>query len=312
MKTLDLSILIVSYNTRELTLQCLESVYFQTSCIAFEVIVVDNDSHDGSVDSIKKGFPQVRLFAEKKNHGFARGTNIAAEYACGEYLLLLNPDTVILDGAVQKLMSFAINHPEAGVVGGRTLFPDGSLNPSSCWGKQTLWSTFLRTLGISSFLKKYEFFNPEEIGCWQRDTVREVDIVTGCLFLIRNNLWKQMEGLDEKFFMYGEEADLCLRIWDTGLKCMIDPNVNIIHYDGASEKIRSEKIIRLFSAKALLFKKHRSAFAALIGIILLDVLVLNRIAALMILSSLKLKAKEDLKNWIEIWHGKSRWHSVQT
>src|SRR5687768_13513466 len=130
---MDVSILIISYNTRQLTLRCLRSVYEQTREVSFEVIVCDNASSDGSADAISREFPQVQLVALAENVGFARANNmIAQQEARGKYLLLLNPDTEILEGAVQKAVAFAEGKPDAGVVGGRTYFADRRLNQTSC------------------------------------------------------------------------------------------------------------------------------------------------------------------------------------
>ena len=127
-----ISVLIVSYNTREMTLACLRSVAAQTQT-AHEVIVLDNKSQDGSVEAIAAEFPDVQLMAEQDNHGFAKGNNIAAKRARGDYILLLNPDTIVLNGAIDQLVAFAERKPEAKIWGGRTLFGDHSLNTSSCW-----------------------------------------------------------------------------------------------------------------------------------------------------------------------------------
>src|SRR5688500_1121742 len=122
----DLSIIIISYNTKEMTLDCLKSIFEQTSGISFEVIVLDNASRDNSAEAIAAGFPQVKLIAHQENLGFAGGNNLAARKAAGEYILLINPDTVVLDGAIQKLFRFAEDNPAAGVWGWRTLFGDKS------------------------------------------------------------------------------------------------------------------------------------------------------------------------------------------
>ena len=158
---MDASIIIVSYNTCKLTLECIESVYRQTAEIDFEIIVVDNSFSAGSADAIKNNYPGVDLIASKENLGFARANNLAAEHAGGDYLLLLNSDTVVLEGAIQKLLSFAESRADAGIFGGSTFFPDGSRDPSSCWSKPTLWSTFCIASGLTSIFRKTKLFNPE-------------------------------------------------------------------------------------------------------------------------------------------------------
>src|SRR5689334_3297229 len=231
------SIIIVSYNTREMTLECLRSIVRETQ-EAFEIIVVDNRSTDGSADAIAAEFPHIDLRRPDKNLGFARANNVAALEAQGDFILLLNPDTVVLDRAIDRLLAFADANPSAGIWGGRTLYGDRTLNPSSCWGRMTLWSLCCSSIGLTAAMKSHEFFNPEGYGAWQRDSVRQVDIVTGCLLLIRRTLWQELRGFDPTYFMYGEEADLCLRAAKRGARPMLTPEATIIHYGSASDTYR--------------------------------------------------------------------------
>ncbi len=252
------SVIVVSYNTRAMTIDCIASVLEQTS-VPYELIVLDNASPDGSAAAIAGAFPPesgVRLIASPENLGFARGNNVAAREATGDYILLLNPDTLVLDHAIDRLVAFAGRVPEAGIWGGRTLYDDGSLNPFSCWGRMTAWSLTCRLLGLTAIFRSSEFFNPEVYGAWPRDSEREVDIVTGCLFLIARETWDRLGGFDPAFVMYGEEVDLCLRARAAGLRPAITPEATIIHYRGASEKVRSDKMVRLLRSKSE--ESHRS------------------------------------------------------
>jgi GT2 family glycosyltransferase len=261
----NLSILMVNWNTREMTLACLRSLYAQTERTRFEVILVDNGSADGSADAIAREFPQVRLIAESDNHGFAKATNMAAEAARGRYLLLLNTDTVVLDQAIDRLVDFAGEHPAAGIWGGRTLFADGSLNPTSCWARITPWSTFCFALGLSGFAARSRLLNPEGLGGWARDSVRQVDIVSGCFFLIEADFWRKLGGFDPAFFMYGEEADLCARASAAGAKPMMTPEAAIIHYGGGSGAKRANTIGYIFGARIGLIQRQLSGFARIFG-----------------------------------------------
>lgn len=252
----DLSILIVSYNTREMTLECLRSVYAQTAGVRFEIIVVDNDSSDDSAGAIEREAPAATLIRLTNNIGFAAANNLAALRARGKYLLLLNPDTVVLDGAVQKLVAFARRRPEAGIWGGRTVFADGRLNPTSCWMRQSLWGAFCRGMGLSGAFRRSAMFNPEAMGAWPRNSERDVDIVTGCFFLIRTDLWRSLGGFDPAFFMYGEEADLCLRARALGARPRVTPEATIIHHGGASETVKPDKLVRLNRARMQLIRRH--------------------------------------------------------
>ena len=256
-----LTIIVVTYNTRDLTLACLETVRTQTRETSYELIVVDNASADGSADAIAARFPparfpNLRLIRSAENIGFARANNRAAEQARGAWLLLLNPDTEVHDGAIDRLVAFAEANPGHPVYGGRTVFPDGSLNIASCWNRITPWSAFCRATGLTALFKRTDLFDPEAIGPWQRDSVREVDLVVGCFLLIRTELWRELGGFDERFWMYGEEADLCLRATRGRRRPIITPEATIMHLVGAASATRADKVIAVAKARATLMRRH--------------------------------------------------------
>lgn len=305
---IPVSLLLVSYNTRDITVACLRSVYDQTAgFLDFEVLIVDNASSDGSADAVAAAFPAATLVRSPENLGFAAANNLAAREASGEWLLLLNPDTVVLDHAIDKLLAFAQTHPEASIFGGRTLFADGSLNIKSCWRRPTPWSAFCIATGLTSMFPNSSLFAPESFGPWKRDSVRQVDIVSGCFLLIRRSLWNQLGGFDPAFFMYGEEADLCLRASKLGHKCLICPDATIIHYGGASEKVRADKMVRLFSAKALLFHRHWSPLASRFGIRMLDLWALTRTAAFGLLCLLQPRRRDAYDTWRNVFRRRHQW-----
>ena len=177
----------------------------------------------------------------------------------GEFLLLLNPDTVLLDDAVEGILTFARNRPEARIWGGRTLFADGSLNPTSCWRDPTLWSLLCQITGLNKIFPGSELFNPEPYGNWDRSSEREVEMVTGCFFLIRREFWNELGGFDPDYFIYAEEADLCHRARLRGARPAVTPDVAIVHHGGGSQKQRGPRIVRLFRGKATFIRKHWSA-----------------------------------------------------
>lgn len=262
----ELTVIIVSYNTRDLTLKSLETLYATSSSVPMRVVVFDNASADGSADAIAEHFPQAELIRSPENIGFARANNQVAESITSEWMLLLNPDTEVHDGAIANLLAFSRKHPEAGITGGRTVFPDGSLNIASCWRRMTPWSLFCTTFYLTRLFPKSEFFNPEAMGGWKRDTVRKVDIVVGCFLMIPTALWRQLNGFDPRYFMYGEEADLCLRAARMGYRPMITPDAQIMHLVGASSAKRADKIVRVAKAKATLIRDHWSGWLAPVGI----------------------------------------------
>lgn len=305
------SVIVVSFNTRELTLACLESVFAETKATDFELIVVDNASSDGSAEKIESRFPSVTLIASNVNVGFAAANNLAAERARGEFLLLLNPDTLILEDAIGRIIAFAHRYPEAQIWGGRTLFGDGSLNPASCFRRMTLWNQFCRSTGIGSICKSSPIFNSEFYGGWKRDRIREVDVVTGCFFLIRRALWQRLGGFDPLFFMYGEETDLCLRARAMGARPMVTPEATIVHYGGASERVVADKLVRLFKAKATLIRRHWSPWKQGLGLGLMRLLPLTRIAGFWVSAQVTRQdgASGQLQQWLRIWARRREWLS---
>jgi len=308
-KQYDVSIIVVSYNTRDMTLECLRSIFRETQLIDFEIIVIDNASTDGSADAIAAEFGERILFiASPENIGFAAGNNMAATKAKGDMLLLLNPDTVVLNKALDHLYAFSTQYPQAGIWGGRTLFENGSLNPASCWSRQTLWSLFSQAIGLSSLFRHSSLFNAEGLGAWDRNGIRAVDIVSGCFLLLRRELWESLGGFREQFFMYCEEADLCLRARDFGVRPMVTSAATIIHYGGASEKIRADKMVRLLKAKMLLINLHFPRLTRRLGGGLLSLWPASRYLAHRLLTGLGRRAsQEKAAVWKEVVQRKQEW-----
>jgi GT2 family glycosyltransferase len=307
----EVSIIVVNYKTKDLTLDCLKSIYRECSRKSFEIILVDNNSEDGSAEAFREQFPGVKLLALHENIGFGRANNLAAQHATGNYLLLLNPDTVVLDDAIYRLMDFASSRPSAGIWGGRTYLPDMSLNPASCWGRMTLWSLFCSLTGLRSRFFSSRFFNTEGYGGWRRDTVAEVDIVTGCLLLIGRDLWDRLGGFDPVFFMYGEDCDLCLRAKALGYRPAITPNASIIHYVGQSEWLPPRKRVQLLAAAVTIIRRHWPWPKRLPGYLLVYAHPYLRFAAYWMLSQLPAKAhaRENFEVWKTVVEHRQEWIS---
>lgn len=308
------SILVISYNTRDMTLACLRSIIAQTQT-PHEIIVLDNASTDGSAMAIAAEFPGITLLANTQNHGFARANNIAAKHARGAFLLLLNPDTVVLDGALDRLMAFAQRVPAARIWGGRTVFADGSANPASCWRRMNLWNLFCRATGLTGIFRNSPLFNSEAYGGWDRMSERDVDIVTGCLFLISRQDWESLGGFDPAFFMYAEEADLCLRA-RTALHARprVTPEVVVVHHGGASETVRADKMVRLLRAKRDLIRRHFPAWQRPVAKALFDVVPMTRFLAFTVIARLgrRSTAMETAGVWTEIWKRRTEWRTAET
>jgi N-acetylglucosaminyl-diphospho-decaprenol L-rhamnosyltransferase len=256
----DVAVLIVSYNTEHLLGECLQTLNDQRGALKQQVIVVDNNSHDGSVEMIRSRFGDVELIESNENLGFARGVNLAASHANAEFLLLLNPDTVVLDHAVERLVQFARTTPGHGLYGGRTVRRDGTLERSSCWALPTAWSMTCFAFGLTTLFRNSPWFDPESMADWHRDTVREVGIVTGCLLLVPREAWLALNGLDERYFMYGEDADLAFRARNAGFRPIICPDACIVHDVGKASATRADKLLLLFRGKATLLREHFSGW----------------------------------------------------
>ncbi len=298
------SVIVVSDTTCEMTLECLRSLQSQTM-ILYEVIVVDNASSGGSTEAIAAEFPQVRLLAESTNHGFARANNLAAVEAGGRYLLLLNPDTVVLDHDVDRLVEFAERTPSAKIWGGRTLFADGSLNPASCWRRTTAWSAWCRATGLDTVFSTSALLNRG----WDRGDEREVDIVSGCFFLIEREFWEAMGGFDLSYEMSGEEADLCLRASRQGAGPRVTPDATIVHYGGASEAVKGQKHIRLIRAKITIARHHMSGISAYVAVWMLRLWPLSRWLAAAFLFRVRSGTEIDRvrRDWRQVWGDREVW-----
>ena len=304
----ELTVIVVSYNTRDLTLACLRSLFASTHVAKAHVVVFDNASCDGSAQAVAAAFPQVELIASAENLGFARANNMVAAAARTEWLLLLNPDTEVHEGAIDALLAFSRARPEAGITGGRTVFPDGSLNAASCRGRITPWSAFCIATGLTAAFRGKALFDPEGIGGWARDSEREVDIVVGCFLMIRRALWVQLGGFDLKYFMYGEEADLCLRARALGYRPAITPRAQIMHLVGASTRQQAEKLRLLAKARVTLIRDHWPAWQRPFGLAMIWLWVgLRRAASAVRALSGRERDRSAAEAWRTVWAARADW-----
>ena len=305
---MTLTTVIISYNTRELTLACLRTLFEQTGAGTTDVVVLDNASQDGSAEAVAREFPNVKLIASGENLGFARANNEVIKSVYTEYVLLLNPDTEVQGRAIERLLEFAKANPQYGIFGGRTVFRDGSLNIASCWGQMTPWSLFTRAVGLSSLFKKSELFNPEAYGAWRRDSVREVDIVVGCFMLMKRSLWNELGGFDLSYWMYGEEADLCLRARKLGHRSIICPEAQIMHIVGASFGQRADKSVLVSKAKATLVRRHWSPSIVWWGLLMLWLWAfLRRALTATLVLILPGRFAKSAAFWKEVWSRRADW-----
>jgi N-acetylglucosaminyl-diphospho-decaprenol L-rhamnosyltransferase len=254
---MKLSIVIVSWNTCDLLRRCLETVFAYPPTAAFEVWVVDNDSEDGSADMVRTTFPQVHLLVNQNNPGFATANNQAIRLGTGEYVLLLNPDTEVKPGALTALVEFMDERPSAGGAGSMLLNPDGSLQPS-CYPMLTGFRELWRLLHLDR-LKQVGIY---DMHSWDRLEPRRVEVIQGASLILRRSVLDQVGLLDEGYFMYTEEVDLCYRIQQAGWPLYWVPQSQVVHYGGQSTRqVATEMFLHLYGSKVQFFRKHYGRFS---------------------------------------------------
>jgi len=234
---MKLSIVILCWNDFKVIPNCLRSIHATTHTTELEVIVSDNGSTDGSIQFIRKNYPQVQVIENGRNLRFAKANNVAIRASRGEYVLILNPDTIIHEGALDRMVRFADAHPEGGAFGCRVLNPDGSYQESAR-PFRSIRGEWIAALSLRPLGRLSNWFTSDTYIGWKGETEREVDWVSGCFILIRGDLLKRIGGFDEQFFYYFEDMDLCRRIWQTGHSIIYNPEATITHLGGQSTNKR--------------------------------------------------------------------------
>jgi len=304
----ELALLIVSHNTRDMTVDCIRSIQEETTGIDYEIIVIDNASRDGSVESIRKEFPTVKLIDSEKNLGFAAANNVAAKEAAGTFLMLLNPDTLVQDGAVAKIYRFARENPDAGIIGGKVVDVNGTVDRNFCRHRSTPWTMLCAASGLAALFRRSGFFNLEHYGSWDRESVRRVDILSGCFILIARDLWSALEGFDESYYMYGEDTDLCLRAKKMGSHCLYTPDAVITHFGGASETTKENTMVLLLSAAATSMRKHWGRLSIRFGLAMLWLMALRQYMTIYLRNLTPgTDRSAELMEWKKIWRRRKEW-----
>ncbi len=251
------SIIIVNYNAGRLLKECIDSIYKESIATPFDVWVVDNNSQDDSITMIKEYFPQVNVIENKENVGFARANNQAIAKCTGDYILILNPDTLILQNAPEKIVNFMGENPTVGICGCKVLNEDGTLQLACRRSIPTPGVAFFRLTGLSKLFPNSKIMAKYNLTYLGPDQPHEVDAVSGAFLMIRRKVVDNIGKLDERFFMYGEELDWCFRAKKAGWKVMYYPNAKIIHYKGECSKSNNRKVTFEFYRSMYLFhKKH--------------------------------------------------------
>lgn len=251
----DLSIIILNYNVKDLLLKCLESV-FKNKSQNWQVIVVDNDSSDDSVEAVKKKFPQVEIIKNKSNLGFAAGNNEGVKLAKAPVILFLNPDTIIVDKAIQKTYDFLMTNPDIGAITCRVELPDGKLDYSCHRGFPTPWNSLTYFSGLAKIFPKWKIFSGYTATYLDIHKIHEIDCLTGAFLMVRTIAGEQINWWDKDYFWNGEDIELCFSLKQKGWKIYFYPEVKIIHYKGSSARQEKATISHGISAMRIFYKKH--------------------------------------------------------
>lgn len=252
-----ISVIIVSYNVRNYLQQTLNSLQRALRPFPYEIIVVDNASDDGSAAYVRARFPEVRLIANSVNVGFARGNNQALQQASGDYLVLINPDTIAQEDTFVRLVEFMQANPDAGMVGCKILNPDGSLQLACRRSFPTPWVAFTRLTGLSYLFPKTRLFGRYNLTYLPEDQIHTVDAISGSFMMLRRDVFEQVGLLDERFFLYGEDLDWCWRVIQAGWKIYYVPTTQIVHFKGeSSRQAPLDRMLDFNRAMALFVKKH--------------------------------------------------------
>jgi len=252
-----LSIVFLNYNTRDLTRQALNSVLAAAEGLTVELFVVDNASVDGSADMVAEEFPQVKLIRNTANVGFAAGNNVALRQVTGEYVLLINTDTIVRRDALRTMVEFLDAHPEAGACGCKILDPDGTLQLDSRRGFPTPLAAFCKMSGLSRFFPKHPLIAHYHMTYLDPEQTAEVEVLSGSCMMVRKAAMDQVGLLDEDYFMYGEDIDWCYRFHQAGWKIYYVPTTSIIHFRGESGRGVPLRILyRKSRAMSIFVNKH--------------------------------------------------------
>ncbi|MEI6914198.1 MAG: glycosyltransferase family 2 protein [Armatimonadota bacterium] len=238
----DLSVIIVNYKTCDLLRDCLESVYQETPYLSVEVFVVDNNSDDGSVEMVATEFPDVKLTASPENLGFAKGNNLALHEACGDVQILLNPDTVVTEHALQKIFAYLQENPEVGAVCPDLPQPNGTLQVTSCGYRPDFWRVFCQYFFLTRMFPRFAPFRGMNLVAGVHHEPVPVEWLSGACLAARREVWQKVGHLDESWFMFAEDMEWCARAMRAGYQLHYLPGVTVYHIWGASSKGDAEAV----------------------------------------------------------------------
>lgn len=255
----DISIIIVNYNVRDYLYKCLRSIIDAKRNLSVEIIVVDNNSQDNSVDYLKPKFPEVKFISLSENIGFGKANNAGIAEAGGKYLLILNPDTILQENTLEVMHDYMENHSEVGISICKVLNADGTFQSSCRRGFPTPFASFSKLFGLQALFPKSKIFGKYNQTFMPVDETYYTEAVSGCFMFSKAEIIRSVGGFDSDFFMYGEDLDLCYRVHNSGYKNAYVHTTSIIHYKGESSKRSSQNDIRHFyDAMEIFIRKHYS------------------------------------------------------
>ncbi|MHA3774166.1 glycosyltransferase family 2 protein [Verrucomicrobiota bacterium sgz303538] len=303
---MKVSIVIICWNDRDDILKCLESIYREKKGISFEVIVTDNGSTDGSVEAVRGQFPAVKVVENVRNLGFGGGNNSGFREASGDYVLILNPDTILHTSALERLTSYADRHPEAGAFGCRVLNADGSYQHSA-YPCPSVRSSLVAALYLRSLGRYSHLFEADTYRGWNGHSERVIGFQAGCCLLIRRELLLKLRGFDERLFHQYEDADLCLRVWKAGYSVSFCPDAEITHIGGLNRgRYPVAVILETHRSRYRFFYKHYglSAVSKIRWIALISAAL--RLAGYQIVALCR--RRDDLKKRLQVYRILIKWH----
>ena len=251
------SVIIVNWNTRDMLRGCLRSIADETRS-PHEVIVIDNASSDGSAAMVAEEFPEAVIVANRENKGFAAANNQGLAAACGAHVLLLNPDTIVLDGAIDRMLAWLAARPDVGCAGCQVMEDEKTVQ-RTCFADPGPLNTLIVETGLLRAFPGSALSDRPEYGGWDRGSARDVDVVSGMFMLVPRSVLEKVGPLDEAFFIYSEEADWCRRIRDAGYRCAFTPEARVVHLDGGGKstvQIRSRMYVQMQKSKLIYVRKH--------------------------------------------------------
>ncbi len=266
MSVVDVSLVIVNWNTRDDLRTCLRSVFDETKDVSIEVFVVDNASADGSAQMVRSEFPAVTLVANDTNRGFAAANNQGLARAAGRYALLLNPDTSVVDGAIGRTVRIADADTGIGVLGCQVLLDEHEIQPT-CFRFSSAFDEFLINTGLDRLVPASWFGGGPGMRTWDRRSARDVEVVSGMYMLVRREAMAEVGVMDDAYFVYAEEADWCFRFKKAGWRCAFTPEARIFHHDGggkSTSQIRAKMYVQLQKSILIFHRKNLgwASFAA--------------------------------------------------